>query len=68
MKRFLVSWGILAVIVLILSPQTSLCAPKAQAHTRVYDAGEVPQGKTISNEFLLKNTGDELLVFKVRPC
>ena len=68
MKRFLVSWGILAAIVLLFSPQTSLCAPRAQTQSRVYDAGEVPQGKDISHEFLLENAGDEPLVFKNKPC
>jgi len=68
MKRFLVSGGILAVLVFVLPPQTSYCAPKAQAQNPGYNAGEVPQGKDISHEFLLKNTGDEPLVFKIRPC
>jgi hypothetical protein len=61
-------FGSILVIALFLSPGLALCAPKALVMNPVYDAGDVPQGKEISNEFLLKNAGDEPLTFKVRPC
>ncbi len=68
MKRFLVSGGILAFFVLVFLPQHSLCAPRAVPQGPVFDAGEIPQGKDLTHEFLLKNAGDEPLVFKARPC
>lgn len=60
--------GVLTFLLLFLSPQVSYCLPKASIPGVVYDAGEIPQGKEISHEFSLKNTGDEPLTFKVRPC
>ncbi len=68
MKNAFVSVGGLILLLLLLCPQVSYCAPKAFIPDRAYDAGEVPQGKEISHVFRLKNTGDEPLTFKVRPC
>ncbi len=68
MKRFLVSGGILAFSAFVLFPLTVLCAPRAEMLNPVFDAGEIPQGKDLVHEFLLKNAGDEPLVFKARPC
>ncbi|HPW68887.1 MAG: hypothetical protein WDA72_09495 [Desulfomonilia bacterium] len=68
MKRFLVSGGILAFSVLVLFPLTALCAARAELQNPVFDAGEIPQGQDLVHEFLLKNAGDEPLVFKARPC
>ena len=68
MKRFLFFGGILVFSVLVLFPQPSLCAPRAEPLDPVFDAGEIPQGKDLVHEFLLKNAGDEPLVFKARPC
>jgi len=59
---------IFLVFLLLMCPRISYCAPKAFVQNAVYDAGEVPQGKEISNEFALKNIGDQPLTFKVRPC
>lgn len=68
MKRISGLSGGLILLLLFLFPQASLCAPKAVIQNTAYDAGEVPQGKDISNVFLLKNSGDTPLTFKVRPC
>lgn len=65
-KAFLL--GSIVLIALFLSPGFALCAPKALVMSPEYDAGDVPQGKDITNEFLLKNAGNEPLTFKVRPC
>lgn len=67
MKKALVLWS-MVVVALFLSPGIARCAPKALVPNSVYDAGQIPQGKDISNEFLLKNAGNEPLTFKVRPC
>lgn len=58
----------MAFSVLVLFPQPALCAPRAEPQDPVFDAGELPQGKDLTHEFLLKNVGDEPLVFKARPC
>jgi hypothetical protein len=68
MKRLLGLCGVFLVSIFLLYPRISYCAPKAFFQNTVYDAGEVPQGKEISNEFTLKNIGDQPLTFKVRPC
>jgi hypothetical protein len=63
--RFL---GSIVLIAIFFCPGLALCAPKAVVMSPVYDAGEISQGKEISNVFLLKNEGNEPLTFKVRPC
>lgn len=68
MKKALVFGGIFVVMILLLYSGISYCAPKVLVQNTVYDAGDVPQGKEISNEFILKNTGNEPLILKVRPC
>lgn len=68
MKRILGLSVIFLVSILLVYPRISYCAPKAFFQNTVYDAGDVPQGKEISNEFILKNIGDKPLTFNVRPC
>jgi len=58
----------MVAIALFLAPGQARCAPRALVMSPVYDAGEIQQGKEISNEFLLKNAGNEPLTFKIRPC
>lgn len=60
--------GSIAVLVLFVTAGPALCAPRAVFKGLTHDAGQIPQGKDISTEFLLKNTGNEPLTFKVRPC
>ena len=68
MKRLSGLGGGFILLLFLLFPQVSYCAPEAFIQNAAYDAGEVPQGKEISNVFHLKNSGDEPLTFKVRPC
>jgi hypothetical protein len=65
-KAFLL--GSIVLIALFLSPGHAWCAPKALVMNSTYDAGDIPQGKDINTEFLLKNAGNEPLTFKARPC
>jgi hypothetical protein len=43
-------------------------APKVQVDQAVYDAGSVSEGKDISHEFILKNSSDKTISFKIKPC
>ena len=43
-------------------------APKVQVDQAVYDAGTLSEGKDMSHEFILKNVGDQKLIFKPKPC
>lgn len=67
MKKAFLFGGIVA-LALFIFPGLALCAPKAIILSPEYDAGDVQQGKEITNDFLLKNAGNEPLTFKVRPC
>lgn len=42
--------------------------PKAVVDEYVFNAGEIPQGKTIIHDFVIRNTGDKPLEIKVKPC
>ena len=77
-KAFLL--GSMVVLALFLAPGIGGCAskavvadagtggPRAVVEKPSFDGGEVPQGKDVTTEFLLKNAGKEPLTFKVRPC
>jgi hypothetical protein len=65
-KAFLL--GSIVAVAFFLAPGLAWSAPRAVVANPEYDAGEVPQGKDVSTEFLLKNAGDEALTFKARPC
>ncbi len=43
-------------------------SPKVQVDQALYDAGTLYEGKDLSHEFILKNVGDQKLVFKPKPC
>ncbi len=68
MKRRIILIMTLAGFLFLAAPQVSLCAPRISIQNSEYDAGEIPQGKEISNEFVLKNIGTDPLTIKVRPC
>jgi len=53
---------------LVLCSGNVFSAPVVVADLTTYDAGQVPEGKEISHEFVLKNTGDQTLTFKIKPC
>jgi len=68
MKRNLCLFATMLFVLLFFLPFPSYSAPRAVVQDAVYDAGEIPQGKEISHEFIMKNTGNEQLTFKVKPC
>lgn len=68
MKGWIILVCTVAFFLFIAVPQASLCAPRISIQNTEYDAGEIPQGKEISNEFVLKNIGTDPLTIKVRPC
>jgi len=43
-------------------------APKILIDEYVYNAGNLPQGKTIVHDFIIKNTGDRPLEISTEPC
>ena len=63
--------GVVAVVALILFAVIASAAnatPKAVVDEPVFNAGEIPQGKAIIHDFIIKNTGDKPLEIKVKPC
>jgi hypothetical protein len=63
--------GVLAVMAVILFTVITSAAnamPKAVVDEPVFNAGEIPQGKAIIHNFIVKNTGDKPLEVKVKPC
>ena len=63
--------GVVAVVAAILFAVISSAAnamPKAVVDEPVFNAGELPQGKAIIHDFIIKNTGDKPLEIKVKPC
>jgi hypothetical protein len=56
------------LILLFVGVGESFAAPKVQVDQTVYDAGPIPEGKEITHEFVLKNSGDKTLSFKIKPC
>lgn len=61
---------LLIVFVCLSLFSASLCyaAPKVQVDQVVFDAGTIFEGKDITHEFVLKNVGDQKLIFKPKPC
>ncbi|MBN1635720.1 MAG: hypothetical protein JW920_04370 [Deltaproteobacteria bacterium] len=55
-----------AAVVLIIS--NTYAAPKALIENPVFDAGQIPQGKKIEHDFIITNTGDEVLTYKIKGC
>jgi hypothetical protein len=43
-------------------------SPKAVVGELVYNLGDMPQGKPIQHDFIVKNTGDAPLTIQVKPC
>ncbi len=56
------------MVFLLLCSGKVFSAPVVVADLTTYDAGQIPEGKELSHEFVLKNTGDQLLIFKIKPC
>lgn len=61
---------IFAAFFFVLLPllPSAFAAPRAAIENPLFDAGDIPQGKKISHDFFLKNTGDKELTFKITPC
>jgi hypothetical protein len=59
---------IVAVILLAVISSTANATPKAVVDEPIFNAGEIPEGKTIIHDFIIKNTGDKPLEVKVKPC
>ncbi len=56
------------VVISLVSAAPSQASPKVQVDQDVYDAGTLYEGKDLSHEFILKNVGDQKLIFKPKPC
>jgi hypothetical protein len=59
---------IVAIILLAVISSTANATPKAVVDEYVFNVGEIPQGKAIVHDFIIKNTGDKPLEVKVKPC
>ncbi len=59
--------GLTVILFLIISANAS-AAPKALVNELEYNVGEIPQGKPIIHDFIIKNTGDKPLEIKVGHC
>ncbi len=63
--------GVIAIATIMLLTVISSAAnatPKAVVNEYGFNAGEIPQGKAIVHDFIIKNTGDKPLEVKVKPC
>jgi hypothetical protein len=58
----------IAVMLFTVIPLAANATPKAVVGEYVFNAGEIPQGKTIIHDFIIRNTGDKPLDIKVKPC
>jgi uncharacterized protein (DUF58 family) len=52
----------------LISATSCHASPKIQVDQAVYDAGTLSEGNDLSHEFILKNVGDQKLIFKSKPC
>jgi hypothetical protein len=57
-----------AFICMALFSMPALAAPKIAVENPVYDAGDLEKGKPIVYDFIIRNTGDQPLTIKVKPC
>jgi hypothetical protein len=60
--------AVMAVILFGIISSAANAMPKAVVEEPVFNAGEIPQGKAIIHDFIVKNTGDKPLEIKVKPC
>ena len=68
MLRFLQNVSFFAVLMVFAAAGTVYAAPRVKVDNPIFHAGEIPQGKEISHEFTIENTGDETLTITVKPC
>jgi len=57
-----------AILIAIFPFTPANAGPRAVIEAAKFDAGEIPQGKTILHDFIIRNTGDEQLTIEVKPC
>jgi hypothetical protein len=60
--------AIIAVILFVIISSAANAAPKVVVDKLEYNVGEIPQGKPIIHDFIVKNTGDKPLEIKVKHC
>ena len=68
MLRFFSGVSLGVALIVFMTFGSVYCAPRANIDNPIFDAGEIPQGKEISHEFMIENTGDETLRLTVKPC
>ena len=68
MLRYLSGVSLCVVLIVFFAFGSVHCAPRANVDNIIFDAGGIPQGKEISHEFTIENTGDETLTITVKPC
>lgn len=68
MSRLIKYSIVFSVILVFLSVSYVHATPCAVVDQPDVYVGEIPQGKEIVHDFILKNTGDETLVIHLKPC
>jgi hypothetical protein len=57
-----------AVFCSALFSMPASATPKVTAEDPVYNAGDLVKGKPIVHDFIIRNTGDQPLTIKAKPC
>lgn len=57
-----------AVFCSVLFSMPASATPKVSAEDPVYNAGDLVKGKPIVHDFIIRNTGDQPLTIKAKPC
>jgi hypothetical protein len=57
-----------AVFCSMLFSMPASATPRVTAEDPVYDAGDLVRGKPIVHDFIIRNTGDQPLTIKAKPC
>jgi hypothetical protein len=52
----------------VLFSMPASATPKATAEDPVHNAGDLVRGKPIVHDFIIRNTGDQPLTIKAKPC
>lgn len=68
MIRFMRYFVYCLVLFLLAGANSACSSPKAFIEEPVFHAGDIPQGKNITHEFVLKNIGDDVLTIDIKPC
>jgi hypothetical protein len=57
-----------AVFCSVLFSMPASATPKVTAEDPVHNAGDLVRGKPIVHDFIIRNTGDQPLTIKAKPC